>query len=168
MKTRLFRLNGAKSTLKTMYFVANDEADAKTLAQESGRLVHCEGSELSVTDETDTQLAGHRGPSLAVFLDAGKRGLAYKDWDNWFCIPLSSACDWLHDAAVQHEACPRCGARKGMRCHHTDTTPIYEGSAHRIRVRMLVKRHPEVLDAPIPAPSAEVTVPDDAGDPDNN
>ena len=167
--TRLFRLNGAKSYLRTMYFIANDEADAKSLANESGRLVHVEGGELSVTDETDTQLAGHRGESLKVFLDAGNRGLAYKDFDAWYCIPLSSACDWLHDAAIQHETCPRCGARKGMRCHVTDATPLYEGSAHRIRVRYLVKRHPEVLNAPIPAPSvAETVPPEDGGDPENN
>ena len=163
--TRLFRLNGSKSTLRTMYFIAQDETDAKTLAQESGRLVHVEGGELSVTDETDTQLTGSLGDTLKAHLDAGHRGLAYKDWEAWFCIPLSTGCDWLHDAATAHEACHRCGARPGMRCHHTDSTPIYEGSAHRARVRMLVKHHPEVLDAPLPV--AE-TVPPDEDDADNN
>ena len=142
--SKLFRMSSQKHSIGD-YFLAADQADATALAMASGRLDKPEDL-AAMQDETEKRTYDHKGLTLKHLVDADRRGLAYKTHKGWVCIPLSKDCKGLHDAAIANEDCPRCKAPKGEPCVAHEGRPVYEGTAHRIRVRRLVEAHPEIID----------------------
>jgi hypothetical protein len=142
------------------FTLALDLSDAKTVCVAAGRIQYeCDLPDEAFQDVTAKALKGMPPAfqaSLQAIMDKGMRGCVYPDPHGWVVIPLSSECAWLHDNATELIKCPRCQAEPGSPCVAGDKTPIYEGTAHRARVRVLVFEHPEVLDHSLTAPAPDL------------
>ena len=129
------------------FTLADDPDDVREICMAAGRIQHtCDLPEELLQDVTDKALAEHDNGSLAKLIAANLRGLVYPDPKGWQVLPLSIDCTWLHDNATELEECPACKAPAGFPCESTEEHPIYEGTAHRRRVRLCILNSPAVLD----------------------
>ncbi len=132
------------------FMLANDPDDAREVCVAAGR-IQCvvDLPDDHIQDITDQAMHDAFAPSLTPLIGSDKRGLVFPDPHGWTLIPLSTACPWLHKDATELVECPRCHAPAGFPCEASEEHPIYEGTAHRVRVRVLVHENPDALKHPL-------------------
>jgi len=132
------------------FALANDADDLREILVAAGRMsCVADLNEKRFQDITAQAMKFPGAASLKALMDASKRGCVYAETSTSFTfIPLSTEAPWLHHDATELVACPACGAPEGQPCIGDEQHPIYEGTAHRRRVRALVREVPQALEAP--------------------
>jgi hypothetical protein len=143
--TKIFQtVRNGKSTMS--FILARNEDDARAFCVEAGQVACHVDVEICKDVTAEALQKAHMPETLKAHLDAGRRGNVYLHPEGWIWVPLAKDRPALHGDATMLEACPRCHVSEGEPCISNEEHPVMEGTAHRVRVRLAIVRHPEILE----------------------